>query len=102
MLNVPVQAIPNQTFDTLLAGQACTIRLVQRRTGLFMDLTVNNAPEPMLAGIICRNNQRIVINAYFGFIGDFKVVDTEGNSDPTYDGLGTRFLLIYLEAADLA
>lgn len=97
---VPVQAVPNQVFSILLGGQACQIGLVTRFFGLYMDLAVNN--EPILSGVVCQNLNRIVRYSYLGFVGDFWFKDTQGSDDPVYTGLGTRFILEYLEASDLA
>jgi hypothetical protein len=100
MMTVPIQPLPNQTLQVQLANQACTINLVQNAYGLFFDLFVGNTP--IVQGVICENANRLVRNVYFGFIGDFAFQDTQGNSDPVYAGLGTRYLLQYLEAADIA
>lgn len=100
MLIVPVQAVPNQTLSILLANQACQITLSTRFFGLYMDLAVSNIP--ILSGVICQNLNPIVRYDYLGFIGDFWFADTEGADDPIFSGLGSRFLLQYLEASDLA
>jgi hypothetical protein len=99
MLIVPVQAVPNQTLSVLLANQLCQITLRTRWFGLFMDVSVNDAP--IVQGVICQNWNRIVRDAYLGFVGDFAFWDTQGKSDPTYTGLGSRHLLYYLEKSDL-
>jgi hypothetical protein len=68
-----------------------------------MDVYVNNVL--ILAGVICQNVNRIIRDAYFGFLGDFTFFDTQGGvtgSDPSYPGLGTRYVLLYLEVADLS
>lgn len=66
---------------------------------MFVDLYVSNAP--IILGAIAQNLNRIVRSLYLGFIGDFWFADTQGTSDPDYTGLGSRFLLQYLEASDL-
>ena len=99
MMIVPVKPIANQTLQVQLAGQACAIDLQQTSGGLFMGLSVDSAL--VIGGVICENLNRIVRNAYLGFDGDFCFVDTEGSADPDYAGLGSRFVLIYLERADL-
>lgn len=100
MLVVPLQAIPNQTLTVDLDGQLSQINVYQTMFGLFVDLYVNNAL--IIGGVIAENLNRIVISAYLGFIGDLIFLDNQGTSDPIYNGLGTRYSLIYLEAADLA
>jgi len=64
-----------------------------------MDVLLNNVT--ICAGVQCYNNNKIVREAYSGLIGDFMFTDTQGSDDPVYTGLGDRFKLIYLEAADL-
>lgn len=50
-----------------------------------------------MAGVLCRNRVYLVREAYLGFRGDLAFVDTAGNDDPQYAGLGTRWPLLYLE-----
>jgi hypothetical protein len=99
MLIVPVQAVPNQTLSILLANQLCRLTLRTRFFGLFMDVSVNDAP--IVQGVICQNWNRIVRDAYLGFVGDFAFWDTQGSADLAFDGLGSRFLLYYLGKSDL-
>jgi hypothetical protein len=99
MLIVPVQSVPNQTLSILLANQLCRLTLKTRWFGLFMDVSVNDAP--IVQGVICQHWNRIVRSAYLGFVGDFAFWDTQGKFDPTFSGLGSRYLLYYLEKSDL-
>ncbi len=98
-LIVPLQAVPNQTLQCQLGGQACTLDVVQNAYGLFMTVAV--AGVAVASGVICLNLNRIVRFAYLGFVGDFVFADTQGTEDPVYTGLGARWQLLYLEAADL-
>jgi hypothetical protein len=100
MRTIPIQPLPNQTFQVDLASQPCVIEVVQYAYGLFMTLFVGN--ELIVAGVICENLNRIVRSLYLGFIGDLIFVDTQGTDDPVFTGLGSRFQLVYLETADLA
>ena len=99
MLVIPVAAKPSQKLSVLLAGQNCQINVYQKTTGLYLDLAINNVP--VKSGIVCRDRVRLIRHPYLGFIGDLMFADTQGTSDPSSDGLGSRFLLVYLEAADL-
>lgn len=96
---VPLQPVPSQTLQIVLADQSCILNVYQSPTAMFIDVLVNNAPIKL--GAICQNLNRIVRYLYLGFIGDFIFVDTQGEQDPSYIGLGSRFQLIYLEPADL-
>ncbi len=98
---VPLQPVPNQTVQIVLAGQNCQITVFQSPDALFMDLFVNDAPVKQ--GVICQNQNKIVRDLYFGFDGDFEFVDQSGaGEDPSYEGLGSQFLLVYLTAAEAA
>lgn len=91
---IPVQPVAAQTFSAVLGSQNCTITLRQRSTGLYLDLLVNGAP--VVSGTYCRDRVSLVRWAYLGFSGWLYFVDTTGQgSDPSYDGLGSRYLLIY-------
>jgi hypothetical protein len=94
MQTIPLAAVPSQTLTTMLNGQNCQITLTTRRTGLFMDLSVNNIP--VAVGNLCEDRNQMVIKAYLGFIGCFIFSDLQGASDPVYTGLGTRYILSYL------
>lgn len=100
MLIVPLAAKPSQTLSILLANQNCQIAVYQKTTGLYLDLSTNNAA--VKTGIICRDRVKLIRHAYLGFTGDLAFFDTQGTSDPTYDGLGARYQLVYLEASDLS
>lgn len=99
MLSVPLAATPNQTVNVVLNNQQCTIHVYQKFFGLFMDLSVNNVP--LIQGVICQNQNFIVRSFYIGFLGDFMFFDTQGTSDPDYNGLAGRFLLVYLFPSEL-
>jgi hypothetical protein len=99
-LVVPLRPLPNQTLQSQLGGQACTINVYQQVYGLYMDLLIGT--QPVVQGIIGLNGTLIVRSAYFGFSGDFIFLDTQGISDPVYTGLGARWQLLYLTAADIA
>lgn len=101
---VPLQPVPNQTSQIVLANQSCQLNVYQAQAGVFMDVLVND--EAIISGVICQNLNRIVRSLYLGFSGDFVFQDLQpdpdlGPQDPFYSGLGSRFQLVYLAAADL-
>jgi hypothetical protein len=99
MLAIPIQATPAQSLNSVLGGQNCQINIYQKSTGLFLDLLVSNSP--IILSTICLDRVKLVRETYLGFIGDLVFTDTQGTSDPVYTGLGSRFVLLYLEASDL-
>lgn len=99
MQEIALQAQTSQTFTVDLSGQSCQIRIVQRSTGIYLDLYVNSAP--VVQGVICINCVKIVRYSYLGFSGDLVIVDTQGETDPSYDELGSRYRLYYLSPEDI-
>lgn len=98
MMTVPVSAVGSQTLETVLSGQSVTLAIYQKGPNLYADISLNGAA--LVTATICRDRVPLVRRAYLGFIGDLVFVDTQGVNDPTYDGLGSRYLLVYLEAGD--
>ena len=99
MLIVPLSAVKSQTVTVTLGGQVVQIDVYQKAFGLFANVYVSNVL--IIGGTICQNLNRLVRSTYLGFIGDLMFIDNQGTSDPTYDELGTRYSLMYLEASDL-
>lgn len=54
MLEIVLSPVKAQQFTVTLGAQVCTIRLNQRTTGMYIDITVNG--EPCLYGVLCLNN----------------------------------------------
>lgn len=99
MLLVPLSPVPSQTLFITLSGQSCSIALRTNDGNLYFDLFLNNFP--VVSGKICRNRQRLLVGlGYLGFIGDFAFVDTQGDLQPEYTGLGDRWQLYYLEPGE--
>jgi len=100
MIRIPLDPVPSQTFAITLGGQACEIAVRQNGANIFVDLTVNGVP--IFLTRVARNKQRLAIDVqYRPFVGDLLFVDTQGDTQPEYTGLGSRYVLYYLEAADL-
>lgn len=100
MQTIPIADVSSQTLSVQLGGQSCSISIYLKSTGLFCNLSVANAL--IIGGVICQNVNRIVRDAYLGFVGDLVFVDTQGIADPTSPGLGSRYFLVYLDPADIA
>jgi hypothetical protein len=100
MIVIPLQAAPSQSFNVTLNGQACQIALYQKGELFYIDLSIGS--KVIRQGRMVRNATRLVRYAYLGFIGDLVMFDTQGHSDPTYDGLGVRYQLYYLSPDELS
>lgn len=91
---IPITPVASQSFTVQLGGQNCAINIYQLSTGLYFDLAVNGSD--IVNTMICLNLVGLIREDYLGFIGQLVFVDTQGTDDPTYDGLGTRFQLVYI------
>lgn len=99
MMQVPLTAVPSQTLAITLAQQSAQIAVRQIGGNLYFDLQLNTGY--IVRTRICRDRQRLLVDAgYRGFVGDFFFQDTQGTDDPQYTGLGSRWVLLYLEAGE--
>ncbi|UCL84493.1 hypothetical protein [Pseudomonas sp. HS-18] len=96
---IPLAAIASQTLKVVLGQQNCVLNVYQKSTGMYLDVTLEG--ERILSGVLCRDRVRCVRQAYLGFMGDLSFMDTQGTEDASFQGLGTRWVLMYLEASDL-
>jgi hypothetical protein len=97
---IPVAAVPTQTLSIVLENQNCEITLQLFGTSLYFSLTADAVP--IVKTRIARNKIRFLLDAvYKPFVGDFVFVDTQGDTDPQYAGLGTRYLLVYMTEAEV-
>lgn len=100
MQQIPLQAVPAQKLQAVLGGQNCQLNVYTRSSGLYVDLAINGAA--ISYSVLAQNLNPLVPTTYFGFAGNLLFVDTQGSSDPAYTGFGSRFLLIYITAAEYA
>ena len=96
MTEIPLQAIPAQEVQTILDGQNCTLRVYWRVWKLYMDLLVDS--EPVFQGAVCQNRQWVNQSPSVEFSGGLVFVDALGDESPRWDGLGTRWFLLYFDA----
>lgn len=93
MQAITLQPIKAQQVSVYLDGQDCKIRLVQRTTGLFIDVALGD--RWIIQGVSCLNCNKLVRYEHLGLKGELFFADTVGDADPAYDELGTRFQLFY-------
>jgi hypothetical protein len=90
---IPLIATPAQQLTVQLGRLSCLITVYQKSTGFYLNLSVLNVP--VVTGVLCHNDVLLVRSPSSGFIGDLYFHDTQGSLDPTYDGLGDRFVLLW-------
>lgn len=94
---IPLVAAPSQSLSVQLGAQSCRINVRQRRTGVFLDLYLQDVP--VVQGVKAVDRKYLVRAAYTGFVGDLFFVDTQGTSDPEFAGLGSRWQLAWDDLA---
>lgn len=103
MLLIPLQATPSQAFQSTINGQSCNLAVYVKtdpngNQKTYVDLQLNNVS--LLSCKLAQNRTFLVRYAYLGFLGDLAFVDMQGQLDPAWQGLGTRYQLVYFEPAD--
>ena len=90
---IPLRAARSQVLAVVLAKQPCRIRAYTLSTGLYIDLYVNGVA--VVTAVLCQDRTNLVRGAYLAFSGNLYFADTQGTSDPVYDGLDGRYVLVY-------
>lgn len=99
MQTIPLLRIPSQTIQVVLGNQTCSLAVYVKNQCMFFDMAVNGVQ--VASAIQVSNLVNVVPTAYLGFTGWLLFMDTQGEDDPVYTGLGTRWQLLYLDAEDL-
>ncbi|MDR0479538.1 MAG: hypothetical protein LBH31_07020 [Burkholderiaceae bacterium] len=94
---IALQAVPAQTLRVALGAQNCVINVAQKGADVFLDLYVGNTP--IVLGRLCRDRVTLTPERYTGFIGDLFFKDTQGATEPDYNGFGARYTLNYMVPA---
>lgn len=98
MVEIPLISVPAQGFQVLLDTQECTFSLYQRNARLFMDMDVGQTR--VFTGAVCLDGVNILQAAQAVFSGSLHFVDTQQHEAPQWEGLGTRWLLVYVSAGE--
>ena len=99
MQQIALQPVASQQTRVVLDGQSCAISVYVKNQCMFLDLAVNGTQ--IASAVQCKNLVSLVPTAYLGFAGWLVFFDTQGKSNPIYTGLGSRWILLYLDSADL-
>lgn len=92
---IPLDAIPNQKMSISLGDQSCEIAVRQIGARLYASLTADGVTISTNAPAVNGGRVNLYPNPYFK--GVLYWVDRIGDAPPQYDGLGTRWVLIYEE-----
>lgn len=97
MTTIPLRAEPAQALSIVLGGRDVTLRLYAREYAdgqkLYCDCMVAGAW--VWLGRLCHNGHGLKRYAYLPFAGDLAFVDMREEADPQWQGLGSRWLLLW-------
>lgn len=110
---IPLTAVPSQLVQANLNSQSVSLSIYQLGSPpvaeLYLDVVSGGAPITncrkcrAFSGSLTESAPFVLLDsAYWGFQGDFLFIDTQGDEDPQYSGLGSRWQLIYYSPSDLA
>ena len=98
---IPVNKEPNQRFSIVLDGQNCTFELYQRYDHLYATMYVDETA--IISGVVCLDCVPLIQVATTRFSGFLCFADTLGNADPQWEGLGDRWLFVFIpDSEDLS
>lgn len=97
---IPLSPVPSQTLRVTLNGQPVRLAIYTLATGLYADVYLNEVPIALC--VRAWHGVALVPAGYLGFQGNLFFWDTYDSSDPTYDGLGSRYLLYYVQPGEVA
>ena len=83
---IPLEKTANQTVTTSIDGDQLNITLMTRLGFLYASVTSRNDGE-IIKNRVCLNRVPITENLIF--------VDIEGEDPPNYNGLNSRFFLVW-------
>lgn len=90
---IPLQPRANQTFSCILDGKSAQISLMTTDYGLFANVLYDG--QPVSSGRLCLDRTDINPARYNGLPQFLGFADLQGQSDPHWEGFGTRYILIY-------
>ena len=83
---IPLEAVPNQTLVIDLGGKTWTVTVETRLENLYLSLS-NGTDGVVILNRICRDRDIIADNFFF--------YDQDGIENPSFDGLGRRYVLVW-------
>lgn len=93
---IPLDPIPWQKLSVVLNDQACDIEVRQIGARLYASLIADG--DTIGANVLAVNGGRVNLYPHPTFAGTLRWFDAVGDEPPQYEGLGSRWLLLYDEA----
>lgn len=98
ILEIPLQAIPNQKLTVVVNKQQLTIDILLRGDKLYA--TVYLGANLIISGMPCNN--RVYLNQYPTALVGYLYFNTADGKEPVYTELGSNAKLYYSDVVQLA
>lgn len=93
---IPISAVPSQRINVTLSGVSVDLA-IRELVGIFVDIYVGG--KIVSGSILGLNRINMLRYKRMGIPGALYFLDTLGDQDPKYSGLGDRWILVYDDAA---
>lgn len=90
---ISIDKLPNQSFDVEIDDKRCHFEFITKAFFMYVNISIDEVEK--LNGIMCLNKVDMIKYKDAGLEGKLYFEDTQGNLDPIYYGLGSRWILIY-------
>ena len=94
ILEIPIKSMPSQKLSVVLGKQNIIIELAWRNNWLYAMVRVGKVD--VVCSRLCLNREPIVREQYRGFVGELYFDDQQGNQDPEFSELGSRYKLFWV------
>ncbi|OBX10418.1 hypothetical protein QV09_05580 [Gallibacterium salpingitidis] len=93
---IPLASTPNQELTVNVGGQNIGITLNTRLNNeLYISVTADD--KQIINNRICRNKTKLINAEYQDINGELVFLDSQGNSDPNWKELNSRYLLYWVD-----
>lgn len=93
-----INATPNQLVQTVINGQSFVIAIRQIGSSIYTSVMVDG--EQITNNVRARNGSLLIPWSRANVKTAPYWKDTKGNTDPQYDGLGSRYLILFEATED--
>lgn len=90
---IPLQPVPSQSVAVLLEGQPFILHI--RQIGGRQYFSASISGEVICLNVLMVTRSLIMQASYKNVVGDFFVIDNQGDEAPEYTGWGNRWLLAF-------
>ena len=93
LYTIPLSATPAQKTTVTIDEQDITVSLRTMLGKLYADVQLDG--RHLIRNRVCLNGMPLINESWRGLNGELYFIDTQGQGNPQWQGLGDRFVLVY-------